>query len=240
MLFVILICILLFAPVLHIAPTVQAVDIGLTEKWYFKIRDYAPSDHWAYNASFKSLVVPVAANLDEDDYLEVIFSAGYRTDDANRWGIIICVDGNTGIEQWNISEENLGGHACVEIAEIDGDPYPEAIICGYNIMKCIHAENGTEIWNYTSAYRLDRPLIIANIDGTPYVYHEIDMAGGTSAPSIRKVYAINGIEVANVTSGQDPCNGGLSAADINNDGKLEIIAVSTTALVMVYNVTMRI
>lgn len=226
-LFIILICVLLLIPFFHIVIVVQAVDIGLTEKWYFKIRDYAPSDHWAYNSSFTSLVIPVAANLDEDDYLEVIFSAGYRTDDANRWGIIICVDGNTGIEQWNISEENLGGHACVEIAEIDGDPYPEAVICGYHEMKCINAENGTQIWNYSSEWRMDRPLIIANIGGTIFVYHELDVPNGAD-PWVRKVYATNGTLHTQILGPQDPCNGGLSAADINNDGKLEIIISSTT------------
>jgi len=210
-------------------PTVQAFppDI-ITEKWYFKIRDYAPSEYWAYNSSFTSAVTPVAANLDDDPQLEVIVSAGYNNINANFWGVVVCVDGETGAEMWSFSEDYLGNHCCVELGDIDGDGDLEAIIAGYAQIVAIHAENGTEIWRYTRpevGASLCKPTIIADIDGTTYVYHTL----ADTTLAIRKAYANNGTEAASYSLNVGPCMGGLSAADINNDGKLEILLPSTHA-----------
>jgi len=199
----------------------------LIEKWKFKIRDYAPNTYWGVNNTFTSRVIPIGANVIGNENMELFFSSGYYdSDTAKKWGIIVCVNGSDGTEIWNYSNVGIGCHACVELGDCDNDDDLEAIICGYYEVRCVHAENGTLLWNYTSTSRMDRPPIIYEIDGEDYVYHSINNFYDLSIPYLRKVYGSNGTEVVNVSTGQTPCNGGLAAADVNNDGKLEIISTS--------------
>jgi len=204
------------------------VDDVSTEKWAFKIRDYAPSEYWgedgANNGSFRSRAVPVAANIDDDPQLEVFISSGYSTTAASRWGVVVCVDGDTGAEQWNYSAEELGCHICMELGDLDGDGNLELLVCGFSKILALHAENGTVLWGpYTTEHhegsRLDHAAIIATIDGTVFVYH----CSGTFEGTYKR-WGINGTVHTWADLGQVyPCNGGLSAADINQDGVLDIL-----------------
>ncbi len=174
---------------------------------------------------------PVAADTNNDGILDSLFIAGkkYGTTDA---GIVLRINSADGSEVWR--REYTDADASnelnpIELYDVTGDGCPEvfchfgASTVGYQVgFICLDGVTGDTVWfNMNNEIRpaWHHFVIIADrVTNVPYIYFN------NHAPyiSMKKMEAATGNVVRTVASGLS-CNGGLSAADINEDGAVEIV-----------------
>jgi hypothetical protein len=174
---------------------------------------------------------PLAADTNNDGNLDSLFIAG-RKYGTTETGIVLRINSADGAEVWR--REYTDADAAnelnpIELYDVTGDGCPE-VFChfgasnvGYQVgFICLNGLTGATIW-YNTDNEI-RPawhhfVIIADkVTNVPYIYfnnHEPYV-------SVKKMEAATGNVVRTVASGLS-CNGGLSAADINHDGIVEIV-----------------
>jgi hypothetical protein len=127
---------------------------------------------------------------------------------------------------WQYYNTAIYYHSHIVLADLNNDGIEEIVIaCDMALAGilgrtiALHANNGSVYWNVQvpSDYR---HLIIADIDGTgyPYVYVVSHVQHGY----ISKLRGTDGAILAR-TRTYYPCHGGLSLADMDNDGDFELI-----------------
>jgi hypothetical protein len=171
---------------------------------------------------------PLAADTDNDGSLDSLFIAGkkYGTEDT---GIVLRIRSSDGYEMWRqeyIDSDSANQLNPIELYDITGDGCPDVFThfgapdVEYEVgLICINGATGIPIWYQLGDYKpaWHHFVIIADkVTNIPYIYFN----DHTSA--MRKINAFNGTLVKTVPSGLS-CDGGLSAADINYDGTVEII-----------------
>jgi len=174
---------------------------------------------------------PLAVDTNNDGALDSLFIAG-RKYGTTETGIVLRINSADGAEVWRreYSDADAANELNpIELYDVTGDGCPE-VFChfgasnvGYQVgFICLNGLTGATIW-YNTDNEI-RPawhhfVIIADkATNVPYIYFN------NHAPyiSMKKMDAATGNVVRTVASGLS-CNGGLSAADINHDGAVEIV-----------------
>jgi outer membrane protein assembly factor BamB len=175
---------------------------------------------WVNTATTVNSLGPLAADVNHDGILEV-----FQTSQ----GKVICLNGTTGTLIWQYVYWLISEHSPFVISDLNHDDIPEIIIstnisqAGYlSRTIALHANNGSVYWN-VSEISDRRHFVVADIDGNgyPYVYiccHIGNPGGG----KIRMLRGTDGAELRSVII-YYPCYGGLSIADMDNDGIFELV-----------------
>jgi outer membrane protein assembly factor BamB len=185
---------------------------------------------WRYNTGGCNDASPAIFDVDLDGELEVIIPASspYR---------IYCFDGDSGNIEWSTS---TGYPNCIDsppaIADVDNDNKPE-IIFGtfYGYVFCLNGEDGSIFWQTnlgSDSYIQSGPNILdVNMDG------QLDIVVAQFDGDCR-LYVLKGNDASILWYSdipQDYMYHGGSFADIDEDGKPEIVIGCYDNHVYVYN-----
>jgi len=198
-----------------------SVNITDGESWvnqtyYFEAYPFVLK--WTHTNAPGTDMGPISKDIDHDGIYEVFLPGA---------GKVICVNGSTGNLIWEYNNsEWIYMHSDIVLGDLNNDGIDEVVIsCDYphdGMMGrsiAVHANNGTEFWNVPvpSDYK---QFIIADIDGTgyPYVY----MCSHTPHGWLTKIRGYDGAVLAQQKI-YYPCHGGMSIADLNNDGNFELL-----------------
>ncbi|HJX05637.1 MAG TPA: MopE-related protein [Candidatus Nanoarchaeia archaeon] len=170
---------------------------------------------WTYNTGAATEIEPLAVDVNKDGFYE-IFATGQ--------GKVTCLDGRTGALLWSFSNGGIYEHAPFEIHDLNNDGIEEVVIASGSRTIALHADDGSVYWN-VPVESADKHLLILDTDGSryPYVYiASSDISQGENGTGrLRKLNGTNGKILVEVFAWR-PCYGGLSADDVNNDGKFEL------------------
>jgi uncharacterized repeat protein (TIGR02543 family) len=203
-------------------------------KWSINLDEYYPIG-WGPGAGaycYSSNVPPVAADINNDGWKEIFLCIGYDHDIRNPpqledEGTLYALDPQTGVPFWWYHCDDFGSHTVLSLHDLDGDGDLEVLATGYHNITAFHAENGAILWNKNYPNnREDKPALVINENGNIWVY-TCQNRYDTYEETIQKRWGSNGsiAQEAAFPGPIHPCHGGLSCADINNDGELEIISV---------------
>lgn len=173
---------------------------------------------WKYNTGGCNDASPVIADVDQDGELEVVVPASSPY-------TIYCFNGGTGEVEWSRS---TGYPNCIDsppaVADVDNDGKPE-IIFGtfYGYVFCLNGENGSICWQInlgTDSYIQSGPNIL-DINGDKNL--DVVVAQYAGDCRVYALYGNNGSIIWYTDVPQDYMYHGGSYADIDEDGKPEIV-----------------
>ncbi len=173
---------------------------------------------WSYTTSSAIWSPPTLADIDNDDSLEVVF--GSR--DYN----VYALEGDDGSFKWSYTAGDaiFGSPA---VGDIDEDGLLEVVVVSDdNKVYALNGEDGSYIWSFEAVSSFKSSPVLADIDGDGKLevvfgsIHSMDENPGV-------VYALNG-EDGSLLWEFVPAGDGIwystpSLADIDNDGKLEVV-----------------
>gem|GEM_PF-5266641 len=206
-------------------------NFAWTVQWQTSLT-YLPS---AENRTDTSIAMPVLYDVTGDGIQDVFVTKGYGPCSSNSTlqnkGDVWCLNGATGAIRWHYGPmEGIGNHAVMSIHDLNGDGHMEVLVCGYHRTVALVADttnpNGQVLWNITDPnHRHDKPAIVLKLGTTPdtiFVY--TCMNSCWASHGIEKRLGATGTVVGYTTAPiEHPCYGGVSAADINADGQIEIL-----------------
>ncbi len=170
--------------------------------------------------SVTSGINPLAVDINHDGIME-IFVSGDRDPNTDK---IYCFNAKSGTLIWaSTLDYSITTHCPMEIYDLNNDDKYEIIQPGPNALQVLHAEDGSLYW-YNSVIKCSEAYqLVLDTDKTGYPYIYTCNADDTSPYTgmLRKVDGRTG-DVLISKSIYYPCHGGLSAADVDNDGDFEI------------------
>ena len=169
---------------------------------------------------------PAAVDLDQDGDLEVVFTSyNGGTGDVHA----IHHNGSTfyGFPVY-LNEKMVGGAAA---GDLDGDGYPEIVVCTdddnvYAIKKDGSIMTG---FPFTSSDRFFNAPTLVDIDGDS----DLEIIVGNRRGTLQVLHH-DGTEMAFYEVGDD-IRGGISVADLNDDGSYELLVTSYEDMIHVWN-----
>jgi len=164
---------------------------------------------WNYTAGGTTTIGPLAADANNDGFMEVFTSTS---------GKITCLNGTTGELIWQYTNPSISSHAPFELANLDAGPMLELVVACYGRTICLNAESGTVDWMITNVNSMEKHLVLL----PPYVYISTNYLG--TIDDYGRLYKLSGEDGSIIKSAKIgyPCWGGLSAADIDGDGDYEL------------------
>jgi outer membrane protein assembly factor BamB len=190
---------------------------------------------WKYNTHSPGAegcndVAPVIYDVDGDGHPEVILPSSCNP-------TTFCFDGKTGAVKWRTPTK--GSDSPPSIADVDGDGKAEILhgeFGGYVI--CINAEDGSVAWEIpvdTHSWIQTAPTL-ADLDGDG----RLDFVVATwnkTAGDTNKVYAFRGIDHSLLWTYPltDVVYHGTAVADLDHDGKPELVIGDYSGLLTVLN-----
>jgi len=182
---------------------------------------------WMCNTGMDAFIGPVSKDIDGDGIHE-LFIAGQKH--GTTYGRIIAINGLNGdiIWQKNFSGSYIDPHCPCAIGDLDNDGTYEVVHVANDRTIARNCEDGSIFWN------VDVPsgwhqFVIVDTDGTGYPYVYVTDHG--SAGGSQKVSKLRGTdgEIIAQHSIRYSCYGGVSAADLEGDGEVEIIVTDTNS-----------
>ena len=175
---------------------------------------------------------PIAFDVDGDGYMEIFVSGHNVNKTFNRnESAVKMIDGvetNSPSIGWyyNISfdgeKEMLDSHVPCSIGDLNNDGTYEIVISCESHTLALNAENGTVFWESDVRSGWHHTAIV-DVDGNglPYVY--VGDHGDVDYRGISKLYGTDGTLVTEFLPFGHCCYGGVTAADLDNDGDFEIL-----------------
>jgi len=174
---------------------------------------------WQTDINISSTKAPVCFDTDGDGDME-IFLAG-NPNQGTSSGRIFCLDGRTGDIIWDESwfQSYQDPQAPLAIGDLDNNGDYEIVCAEQTHTVARNCEDGSLFWNSQTPSGWHH-LSIVTINNQQYVFVTCNTGG---SKSISKLKGTDGSLVAQNTVISYPCYGGISAGDINNDGKIEVL-----------------
>ena len=174
--------------------------------------------NYATGLSTSGGIGPLAVDVTGDGIMEIFVSGDNASGDK-----IFCFYGNNGTLKWSSTTPySIVPHNPMEIYDLNNDGIPELVQPSPNGMMVYHANNGILYWKNQSIKSTEAHQLVLDTDknGYPYIYS----CSASTTPGVAKLRKINGrTGVALITKDiWYPCHGGLSAADVDNDGDFEL------------------
>jgi len=201
---------------------------GLTNELIFFTAIADPSEDfslkWTCSTGLEAYIGPVTKDINGDGIHEIFLGGVVNGGSGGR---IMSIDGLTGDILWQVDVPGIQSpHSPIAIADLDNDGTYELVHgrtswgSGTTARNC---EDGSIFWDVEYPARYHQ-LAIADTDenGYPYVYITSDDVSGSDTGRIRKLRGIDGSLVAEHFVWH-PCYGGISIADLEDDGEYEII-----------------
>lgn len=185
---------------------------------------------WSYDTGGCNDASPVIADVDLDGHLEVVIPASSPS-------MVYCFNGMTGAVKWSRS---TGSSNCIDsppaVADVDNDDKPEVLLgTFYGNVFCLNGEDGSIRWQKNlgsnSYIQTDPAVLDVNDDG------QLDVVVAQWAGDCR-VYTLWGNNGSTLWYSDVPSDymyHGCSFADLDEDGKPELIIGSYDAHVYVFN-----
>lgn len=185
---------------------------------------------WSYDTGGCNDASLVIADVDLDGHLEVVIPASSPS-------MVYCFNGMNGAVKWSRS---TGASNCIDsppaVADVDNDDKPELLLgTFYGNVFCLNGEDGSICWQKnlgsTSYIQSDPAVLDVNEDG------QLDVVVAQFAGDCR-VYALwgnNGSSLWYSDLPSDYMYHGCSFADLDEDGKPELVIGSYDNHVYVFN-----
>jgi len=181
---------------------------------------------WVCTTGLDGYIGPVSRDINGDGIHEIFIAGRVHGGTSGR---IVSIDGGNGNILW---EKNFSGsidpHCPCAIADLDNDGTFEIVHVADDRTIARNCEDGSIFWNVAVPSGWHQ-FVIVDTDGTgyPYVYvTDHGVAGGSQ--KVSKLRGTDGEIIA-----QHPirfsCYGGISAADLEGDGEVEIIVTDTSS-----------
>ncbi len=185
---------------------------------------------WSYDTGGCNDASPVIADVDLDTHLEVVIPASSPS-------MVYCFNGMTGAVKWSRS---TGASNCIDsppaVADVDTDDKPEVLLgTFYGNVFCLNGEDGGICWQKnlgSNSYIQSDPAVLdVNDDG------QLDVVVAQWAGDCR-VYTLwgnNGSTLWYSDLPSDYMYHGCSFADLDEDGKPELVIGSYDTHLYVFN-----
>ena len=177
---------------------------------------------WRYETGGKADTAPAIADVDGDGSLEVIVC-------VSSTNVVYCFNGSNGTVEWTFSTGDANEiESSPAIADLDNDELPEIVFGTLNgHFYCLNGEDATIRWyiNLGIDSNITAEPNILDLDGDGLLEVITAQAGGNN-----RIYALTGHDGSTLWFSDLPQNDlvhGASFADIDKDGKPEIIIGST-------------
>jgi len=178
---------------------------------------------WTTITGLNGYIGPVTKDVNGDG-IDEVFIAGLKNPSGPK-GRIVCLNGLTGDIIWakDFKVGYVDWYVPLAIGDLNNDGIYEVVQTADTRTIARYATNGTEFWNVSVPSGWHQ-FIIADTDknGYPYVYVTYHDDTPPYTAKLSKLYGRNGTVAAQVGV-YYPCYGGISCADINNDGNYEIL-----------------
>jgi len=171
---------------------------------------------------------PAVIDLDQDGDHEIIFTS---YDGTNSDGEVHAIH-HDGIEvdgfPVDLDEKMMAGPAA---GDLDGDGYPEIVVCtwGENIYAFRHDGSIMDGFPYESTKRFNAPATLVDLDGDG----DLEIIAGND-DGLLHVLHHDGTEMTFYDVGDD-IRGGISVADLNDDGSYELLFTGYDDMIHVWN-----
>lgn len=199
-------------PPLHIPATVPAtgnLQLKYYNNTYGMINDMMPS----------------IKDVNGDGYMEIFWAGRYYNGTISKQGVIQCINGTTGERIWrtNFSYPSSATtyYTPITIYDFNKDGIQEVTFPAVTRMYCLNAVTGAIVWNVSLNCGWHIHSYIDTGD-TVYIYTADYDQWAPYTGMVRKIDGSDGSVVAESPM-YHSCNGGTSIADIDNDGKYNVL-----------------
>jgi hypothetical protein len=171
---------------------------------------------------------PAVVDLDQDGDHEIVFTS---YDGTNSDGEVHAIhhDG-TEVDGFpvDLDERMMAGPAA---GDLDGDGYPEIVVCtwGENIYSIGYDGSIKSGFPYESTKRFNAPATLVDLDGDS----DLEIIAGND-DGLLHVLHHDGTEMTSYDVGDD-IRGGISVADLNDDGSYELLFTGYDDMIHVWN-----
>ena len=171
---------------------------------------------------------PAVIDLDQDGDREIIF-VSYNGTNSDGEVYAIHHDGSE-VDGFpvDLDERMMAGPAA---GDLDGDGHPEIVVCtwGENIYSIGHDGSIKSGFPFESTKRFNAPATLVDLDGDS----DLEIIAGND-DGLLHILHHDGTEMASYDVGDD-IRGGISVADLNDDGSYELLFTGYDDMIHVWN-----
>ena len=182
----------------------------------------------AYGQSGSINGSPAVVDLDQDGDYEVVFTSYNGT---NSIGEVHAIH-HDGFSVYgfpvDLDEKMMAGAAA---GDLEGDGYPEIVVCTWddNIYAIGHDGYVKSGFPFESTQRFNAPATLVDLDGDG----DLEIVAGNDSGLLHVLHH-DGTEMASYDVGDD-IRGGISVADLNDDGSQELLFTGYDDMIHVWN-----